>query len=166
MPLGRRKRKKKKSLLAVSKEEKCITRWCRNRKALRFTRRKMASGEIKVYESFLACCWKCHSRRLKESRPWTYVLNMLRHSARKRNLPFTLTVKSFKKWCDETRYLELRGNKPGDMTIDRRDWNDGYHIDNIRMMTHAENSLQGSDNTPRDERLQNERPEDADNEPF
>lgn len=77
---------------------------------------------------------------------------MLRHSARKRNLPFTLTVASFKKWCEETGYLEKRGNKPGDLTVDRIDHNEGYHIWNIQTLTHEENSEQGADNTPRTER--------------
>lgn len=86
---------------------------------------------------------------------------MLRHSARKRNLAFTLTVESFKKWCLQTGYLEHRGNQPTDMTIDRIDWNEGYHLWNIQAITHAENSEQGADNVPRDER-----PTGDDNEPF
>lgn len=102
---------------------------------------------------------------LKERRPWTYVINMLRHSARKRNLPFTLTLAEFKEFCEKTGYLERRGNKPTDLTIDRIDWNDGYHIHNIRVLTHEENSEQGADNTPRDERVNGE-PIDPDNEPF
>ena len=89
---------------------------------------------------------------LKERRPWTYVLNMLRHSARKRKLPFTLTVAQFKKFCEETGYLESRGNKPGSMTIDRIDWDEGYHIWNLQVLTHEENSEQGADNKRRDER--------------
>jgi len=88
---------------------------------------------------------------------------MLRHSARKRKLPFTLTVESFKKWCDETGYLEKRGNQPGDLTIDRINRNEGYHIWNIQTLTHEENSRQGVDNTPRDKRVD---PIDPDNEPF
>jgi hypothetical protein len=77
---------------------------------------------------------------------------MLRHSARKRKLPFTLTLEEFKVFCLQTGYLERRGNQPGDLTIDRIDWNDGYHINNIRVLTHEENSEQGGNNTPRDER--------------
>jgi len=111
---------------------------------------------------------------LKERRPWTYVLNMLRHSARKRKLPFSLTIAEFKAFCLKTGYLERRGNKPGDLTIDRIDWNDGYHIGNIRVLTHAENSDQGADNTRRDVRGAAdtddlaEEPEQpvTDNEPF
>ena len=90
---------------------------------------------------------------------------MLRHSANKRNLPFTLTVASFKKWCVETGYLEKRGNKPDDLTVDRIDRNEGYHIWNIQTMTHAENSAQGSDKTPRKVHPE-EAPRDPENEPF
>jgi hypothetical protein len=92
----------------------------------------------------------------KTSRPATYVLNMLRHSARKRKLPFTLTVKEFELFCLETGYLELRGKKADDMTTDRKDWNEGYHIWNIQVMTHAENSEQGADNTSREDRVVDE----------
>ena len=82
----------------------------------------------------------------------SYVLNMLRHSARKRNLPFTLTLAEFKEFCAKTGYLERRGNKPDSLTVDRIDNNRGYTLDNIRAITHAENTSQGADNTPRDER--------------
>jgi hypothetical protein len=161
----RRNRKRwKKAPLARTKEEKCATKWCRNRKAEKTTRYTSASGKVIVYTGFLNHCWKCRARMLKERRPWTYVLNMLRHSARKRNLPFTLTIKEFKEWCLQTGYLERRGNKPTDLTIDRIDWNDGYHIHNIQVLTHEENSEQGADNTPRTERVNGE--PDPDNEPF
>lgn len=101
---------------------------------------------------------------LKERQPATYVLNMLRHSARKRNLPFTLTLAEFKVFCQQTGYLERRGNQPGDLTIDRIDWNYGYSIDNIQVLTHEENSDQGADNTPRDQRVVAE--VDDENVPF
>lgn len=140
--MRRRNRKRwKKAPIAASKEEKCFTKYCRNKKVF---------GKDGYFRKY---CHKCLSRQCKEKRPWTYVLNMLRHSARKRNLPFTLTVESFKKWCEETGYLAGRGNKPEDLTIDRIDWNEGYHIANLRVLTHAQNSKQGADNTRRDERM-------------
>jgi len=136
----RNRHKRKKAPLARNKEEKCVTKFCRNRKALK------SDGY------FLEHCWKCRSRQAKTKNPVSYVLNMLRHSAKKRKLPFTLTIESFAEFCKETGYLEKRGNKPGSMTIDRRDWNEGYHIWNMQVMTHADNSAQGVDNTRRDER--------------
>lgn len=129
-----------------------MTKWCRNRKAAKKTVYKKADGTLKVYNGRLNHCWKCRTRKFKERHPVTYVLNMIRHSARKRKLPFTITKPEFEKFCAETRYLELRGKQENDLTIDRIDPNQGYHIWNLRVLTHTENSAQGSDNTPRDER--------------
>lgn len=95
-------------------------------------------------------CWKCRSRRLKENRPWTYVLNLLRIGARRRGIPITLTGAEFKEWCRQTGYLQKRGQTPDSLTIDRIDRSQGYHIWNIRPLSHAENSDQGIDNTPRE----------------
>ncbi len=138
--------------MATCKEDKCATKYCRNKRATKTTRYKSISGKVIVYENMLRHCWKCRARMLKERRPVTYVLNMLRHSARKRKLPFTITLQQFAQFCAETGYLERRGNKPDSLTIDRKDWNEGYHIWNIQAITHAENSEQGADNTPREER--------------
>lgn len=111
---------------------------------------------------------------LKERRPLTYVLNMLRHSARKRNLPFTLTASEFKKFCENTGYLERRGSGLDDLTVDRIDRDEGYHLWNMRVLTHRENSAQGAENTPRAARADGEteaitdycEPADPENEPF
>lgn len=138
-----RRRNRKKARVApkaTGKEDKCATRYCRNQKA------KNPGGY------FLEHCWKCRSRRLKLKCPVTYVLNMLRHSARKRKLPFTITKAQFSAFCAETGYLEKRGNKPENLTLDRVDPNRGYHIDNLRVLTHAENSKQGADNVRREDR--------------
>lgn len=168
--MRRRNRKRwKKSASARTKKEKCATKWCRNVRAEKKVTYRRTNGTLIVYTTHLRHCWKCKARQLKERHPWTYVLNMLRHSARKRGLPLTLTVESFKQWCKQTGYLERRGNKPEDLTIDRIDRNEGYHIWNIRALTHRENSMQGADNTPRDERTGPEpdyvQPTDP-NEPF
>ena len=118
------------------RSDKCITKRCRNSKAIQNGYR-------------LRYCWKCKSRQLKKRHPATYFLNTLRHSARKRNLPFTLTVTQFKQFCNKTGFLKLKGKKKDDATIDRIDWNKGYDINNIRMLSHGKNSRQGKYNIPR-----------------
>lgn len=171
--MRRRNRKRwKDAPKARNKAEKCVTKHCRNRKAAKTTVYKKANGTIKIYSGFLKHCWKCRARMFKERQPVTYVLNMLRHSARKRKLPFTITKTEFTELCAKTGYLERRGNKKTSLTIDRVDSNEGYHIWNLQVMTHADNSAQGADNTPRDARgcvsTDNESyqaPVDA-NEPF
>ena len=132
---------------------KCGTPWCRNRRAAKVTRYvSKKTGKVIVYNLYLRHCWKCRSKMLKERAPWTYALNGIRSGARRRKLPFTLTVQEFKDWCLKTGYLEKKGNQPHSLTIDRIDWNEGYHIWNIQPLTHAENSEQGARNTPREER--------------
>lgn len=110
---------------------RCETKWCRNLKA------RKSNGYL------LSHCWKCRSRRLKERHEATYVLNMIRHSAKKRNLACSLTLAEFKAFCARTGYLEKRGNKPKSLTVDRIDHRQGYHADNIKVSTHAVNSRAG-----------------------
>jgi hypothetical protein len=100
---------------------------------------------------------------LKERQPVTYVLNMLRHSAKKRDLPFTLTKAQLAELCARTGYLEKRGTEPESLTIDRIDWDEGYHIWNLKVITHKENSAQGANNAPRQERVD---AVPSDDEPF
>jgi hypothetical protein len=147
----RRNRKHwRKAPQARAKHEKCATKWCRNKRAEKITVYKRLDGTVGRSTAFLRHCWKCRSKMLKERHPATYVLRMLRQSARKRKLPFTITLAEFKLFCARTGYLARRGNQPGDLTVDRVDWNEGYHLWNLRVLTHRENSEQGGDNTPRE----------------
>lgn len=83
---------------------------------------------------------------LKENHPSTYVINMLRHSARKRQIGFKITLGEFREWCKQTGYLEKRGRKADSMTVDRIDPWDDYTIENIRMLPHWLNSSHLVDN--------------------
>ena len=132
-------------------DAKCVTKWCRGNKAEKKTFYTRQDGSRGYSESRLNLCWKCRSRKLKKERPATYVLNMIRHSARKRGIPFDLTVDEFEGFCAQTAYLSGRGNKKGNLTVDRIDRRQGYSLNNIRVLSHAENSMQGTDNTPRRE---------------
>lgn len=134
----RNRRRKRKAPKARSKEEKCVIPWCRNRQPI------TTDGKRK------RVCWRCSSRKFKESRPVTYVLNMIRSGAKRRGIAFSLTLRQFQLWCEETGYLEKRGRAPGSLTVDRRDSSKGYHIWNIQAMSHEENSEQGANNTPRE----------------
>jgi hypothetical protein len=77
---------------------------------------------------------------LKERHPETYTLNAIRQRAKKRGIPCTITLEEWKDFCKRTGYLKLRGQEPHSFTIDRIDDTHGYHINNIRILSHAENS--------------------------
>lgn len=141
--MWRRKKRTRRAPKASGKAEKCVTKWCRNKRAAKITRYKSPSGKVIEYHGFLTVCWKCHSRQLKARHPATYALNAMRGRARQRGLPFTITLAEFREFCKQTGYLEKKGQEPHSMTIDRIDHDKGYHIWNIRLLTHAENSENG-----------------------
>jgi len=106
---------------------KCKTKFCRNERAPGRT-----------------LCYKCKSRREKEINPIGYYYHRLRCRARRREKEFTLTKEEFRRFCEETNYLELKGNHWNKMTIDRIDHLRGYSYDNIRMISMSENSIKGN----------------------
>lgn len=152
----RLRKRSRKAPKARSKEERCITKWCPNKKAIKYTYYKMADGTVKKYEHFLNHCWKCRSKMLKESQPVTYVLNAIRQRAKQRKIPFDITLKQFRKFCLDTRYIELRGRNPDSASIDRIDHDKGYHIWNIQIKPFRENCTNGHV-VPGRETKQNER---------
>jgi hypothetical protein len=143
MSRRRFRKRSRKAPLAINKEEKCVSKWCRNRRAAKITRYKSPSGKIIVYNGFLRHCWKCKSRQMLERHPVTYVLNMLRNRAKQRGVPFTITLSDFKNWCLATNYISLRGRKPNSATIDRVNHDEGYHIWNIQIKSFMENCTNG-----------------------
>jgi hypothetical protein len=125
----------------------------------------LADGSVKTYESSLPWCWKCHSKRLRDRHPLTYVLNAIRNRARQRGIPFTITRAEFEKFCQETHYLEKRGHGAGWLSIDRKNHDQGYHIGNIQIMEFIENCTQGHV-VPGKECKQNESAEYEDTDPV
>lgn len=144
----------RKAVKATNKSDKCTTKWCRNKRA------KNRAGR-----SYFKC-WKCRSRAFKQRNPATYFLNGLRRRARRRQIPCTLTIEEFKKWCADTNFLPNHGTTSGTLTVDRKDRTKGYHIWNIQPMLHEDNSAQGKDNTPRVECMSDNQEPPAENEPF
>ena len=78
-------------------------------------------------------------RWLKEHHPETYFFNILRGNAKRRGKEFNLTLEEFRKFCKETNYLEFKGKTASSASIDRiRAW-EGYHKDNIQILTLSDN---------------------------
>jgi len=110
---------------------KCETRYCRKFKG------KNGAGRLQ------RICNKCKSRLLKTRHPETYVLNMIRNRARKRNIPFSLTLEEFRQFCARTGCLANRGTDPHSGSIDRIDHDEGYHVWNLQVKDYGENCRNG-----------------------
>lgn len=84
-------------------------------------------------------CQTCNTRLYRLKNPMRYAFVMVRASARKRHIPFELSFDDFKRFCDQTGYIESKGKEAESLTIDRIDSSRGYALDNIRAMTWADN---------------------------
>ena len=65
---------------------------------------------------------------------------MLKQSARKRMISFTITLKQFKKLCAQTGYMEHKGRYYDCLTVDRIIPELGYTIENVQVISRQENS--------------------------
>ena len=106
---------------------KCATKYCRN---------KTVKGRT--------ICEKCKSIKYKQNHPENYFFNVLRNNARRRGKEFLLTLSEFKSFCEQTAYMELKGQKADSLSIDRIDSSRGYHIDNIQAITLSKNSAKNN----------------------
>ncbi len=101
---------------------------------------KGCRGHVSKSRTHGPVCRRCADRRYKALHPYTYALNKLRNNAKRRKIPFDLTLEEFIMFCDVTGYMGAAGRFADDLSIDRiRDW-EGYNINNIRTLTVGENS--------------------------
>lgn len=115
----------------MAKAEKCKTKWCRNQKA--------PNRNI---------CHKCKSRKAVAKYPEKYAFYKLRHNAKRRGVPFELTMDEFIDFCRETGYMEKPGRGREALTVDRIDNRVGYKRDNIRAISNSENASKGAKDIP------------------
>jgi len=91
--------------------------------------------KTKTVEKNRRICSCCKSRRLKKSNPYLYFFNLLRCGAKRRGISFSLTKDQFKAFAVQTDYMTKKGKKSSGYSIDRINPNEGYHIDNIQVLT-------------------------------
>ena len=85
-------------------------------------------------------CHKHRKRYQKENNPVVYTFGFLKQNAKRRGKPFDLTIDQFRRFCKETNYIELKGKLAKSASIDRIDSTKGYSIDNIQILSLAENA--------------------------
>lgn len=76
----------------------------------------------------------------KERYPHAYQYDVLRTSAKKRKIEFKLTYKDFVVFCLATGYMDKKGKRKDDWTIDRIRPNRGYQVGNLQILTSRDNA--------------------------
>jgi hypothetical protein len=84
-------------------------------------------------------CETCKSRKARLKDPVHYAFIQVKASARKRDIPFELTLDEFKEFDLQTNYVKSKGRESESLTIDRIDPSIGYVLSNLRALTWAEN---------------------------
>lgn len=78
-------------------------------------------------------------RKRKEEDPVYIRYNAFKKNALKRSKDFTITLEEFRGFCERTGYILQKGKRGKNATVDRiRNW-EGYHINNIQLLTNRQN---------------------------
>lgn len=101
----------------------CSTKFCRNKRG----------KDHKI-------CSKCRLRKWRKENPIKAILAHLKWSAKKRHIPFSLTLSQLKDLLFGESYQKDKGLLAQNLTIDRKDSTEGYHIDNLQVITRLENT--------------------------
>lgn len=86
---------------------------------------------------------KCSTCRCKETRynnELRYVYLTTLHNAKRRNIPFLMSIEDFKILCEVTGYLHKRGIGAEDATLEREENDIGYVMGNVSVIPKSENS--------------------------
>lgn len=83
-------------------------------------------------------------REWRLNNPLKSAYSHVKDSARKRRIPFSLTLGEFKEFCDASGYLDLKGWHAGCLHVDRKDHKLGYTKDNIQPLEATENAHKGT----------------------
>ena len=84
-------------------------------------------------------CNVCQVRIYRAKDPIKHKFLRLKSHAKERGKEFHLTLEEFREFCELTSYHELCGQKKDHATIDRIRDEEGYHKDNIQILTRKEN---------------------------
>ncbi len=123
-------------------KHRCPVAWCKNVPRVRLRRGRIT---IDLY------CSKCASRRKRANNPVNYAFHAIKDSAKKRGISFSISYRDFKEWCERTGYAKDKGFVRLTHHCDRIRHNEGYHIDNIQLLTERENIQKRNTDLAQDE---------------
>lgn len=85
-------------------------------------------------------CYRCeHQNRIKKN-PIKYYYGVARRNAKRRGVPFLLTLEEYTEFVNRNGYMEMKGRDKYSLCMDRIDNNKPYQVDNIRAITMQANS--------------------------
>ena len=89
-------------------------------------------------------CHKHYARKLRTDKPIQVRYSQAKQKAKSRGLEFTISIEWFRKFCQRTGYLTVKGRRGQNATLDRRCNMHGYHEWNIQILTNRANASKGN----------------------
>lgn len=89
-------------------------------------------------------CGSCAKKLWRMRNPVSAAYDNLRASARKRKIPFTLTLSEWRDFILPTRYMDESGCERFRLHVDRLDVTRGYEKGNLQILTCSENVAKGN----------------------
>lgn len=84
-------------------------------------------------------CGTCRVRLWRANNPVRAIYNAVKNKARRRRIPFGLTIEFFEELCHETGFHLATGRSGEALQLDRIDALRGYFDDNVQVLTAVEN---------------------------
>lgn len=120
---------------------KCIVKWCRNR---------LPESALRKHNSV---CSKCAMRRWRANNPLAAMLLLWRNRAKKKGVPFDLTITYLEWLLEGTGYVENKGRFRGCLHLDRIVPSVGYVRGNVCVLPAEVNCSKGAMEKPRFEQI-------------
>lgn len=121
-------------------KETCGVAYCRNPIYIEYR----PNGKGGFREVRHLTCVKCRYRRWRANNPLKAAFKDIRHCAKTRRIPFSLTLDHFREICEKSGYLNFRGVKGLSLQIDRIDACKGYEDGNVAVITCSENAAKSN----------------------
>jgi len=109
----------------MSEVLKCATNFCRGR-TMKHWKKKY--------------CPRCNHKIFREKNPLRYAFGNLRRRAKQRGKEFLLTFEQYVQFAIETGYDKLKGKTKYSLSINRKDPQGPYSVDNIEAVSLSLNS--------------------------
>lgn len=84
-------------------------------------------------------CHCCHKAKYRKNNPLKSGFQSLKDNAKRRGKVFGITFDEYKEFVTKTSYFLKKGRKSDSYHIDRKDETGPYAINNIQLLTNAEN---------------------------
>jgi hypothetical protein len=93
-------------------------------------------------------CQRCKSRLWKQKNPIRYAFVKAKSNAKRRKIEWLLTLEEWTAFVIEHNLMAHRGRERHCLSIDRRRSSEGYHKDNLKILTVSDNSRKGKSDDP------------------